>query len=130
MHNSVLLYMYHVWCIAIYEFIMKYYYVINQVISYWPSYRSKDLCPVAGPIQNYLIYDILLTIWASLRENLSSGVCEQHRRRLISAFVIRFLSPDPKRIGGYSDQPGVRPSVRLSVCPSVCPSVDKSLCAQ
>ena len=41
-----------------------------------------------------------------------------------------FLSPDPKRIGGYSDQPGVRPSVRLSVCPSVCPSVDKSLCAQ
>ena len=26
-----------------------------------------------------------------------------------------FLSPDPKRIGGYSDQPGVRPSVRLSV---------------
>ena len=41
-----------------------------------------------------------------------------------------FLSPDPKRIGGYSDQPGVRPSVRLSVCPSFCPSVDKSLCAQ
>ena len=33
------------------------------------------------------------------------------------------LSPDPKRIGGYSDQPGVRPSVRLSVCPSVRPSV-------
>ena len=40
--------------------------------------------------------------------------------------LTRFLSPDPKRIGGYSDQPGVRPSVR----PSVCPSVDKSLCAQ
>ena len=31
----------------------------------------------------------------------------------------RFLSPDPKRIGGYSDQPGVRPSVRLSVRLSV-----------
>ena len=30
-----------------------------------------------------------------------------------------FLSPDPKRIGGYSDQPGVRPSVRLSVRLSV-----------
>ena len=36
--------------------------------------------------------------WASSRENLSSGVCEQHRRRpacesrsLISAFVILFL---------------------------------------
>ena len=27
------------------------------------------------------------------------------------------LSPDPKRIGGYSDQPGVRPSVRPSVRP-------------
>ena len=25
------------------------------------------------------------------RESLSSGVCEQHRRRLISAFVIRIL---------------------------------------
>ena len=32
-----------------------------------------------------------LEIWASTQENLSSGVCEQHRRRLISAFVIRFL---------------------------------------
>ena len=39
------------------------------------------------------------------------------------ADVSIFLSPDPKRIGGYSDQPGVRPSVRLSVCPSVRPSV-------
>ena len=34
-------------------------------------------------------------------------------------FFLDFLSPDPKRIGGYSDQPGVRPSVRLSVCLSV-----------
>ena len=34
-------------------------------------------------------------------------------------FCGSFLSPDPKRIGGYSDQPGVRPSVRLSVRLSV-----------
>ena len=30
-------------------------------------------------------------IWASTRENLSSGVCEQHRRSLISAFIILFF---------------------------------------
>ena len=30
-------------------------------------------------------------IWALTRENLSSGVCEQHPCRLISAFVLRLL---------------------------------------
>ena len=41
--------------------------VINQVISYWPSYRSSascigpaDLGPVTGPIRNYLINNIIL----------------------------------------------------------------------
>ena len=45
-----------------------YYNFINQVISYWPSYRSKVCCigprantadqgPVTGPIRNYLIND-------------------------------------------------------------------------
>ena len=29
--------------------------------------------------------------WASTQENLSSGVCEQQRCRLISTFVIRLL---------------------------------------
>ena len=44
-------------------------------------------------------------------------------RSRINIHRYSFLSPDPKRIGGYSDQPGVRPSVRLFVCPSVRPSV-------
>ena len=48
-----------------------------------------------------------------------------YRVNVLSPFIfvpdtfICFLSPDPKRIGGYSDQPGVRPSVRLSVRLSV-----------
>ena len=41
------------------------YDVINQVISYWPSYRSEFCCigprrsrgPVTGPIRNYMIND-------------------------------------------------------------------------
>ena len=51
---------------------VEYYNVINQVISYWPSYRSEVCCigpeakprantadrgPVTGPIRNYLIND-------------------------------------------------------------------------
>ena len=47
--------------------------VINQVISYWPSFRSSvdciglrprgntaDLGPVTGPIRNYLINNIIV----------------------------------------------------------------------
>ena len=35
---------------------IQYHNVINQVISYWPSYRS-ELGPVTGPIRNFLIND-------------------------------------------------------------------------
>ena len=47
-------------------------------------------------------------------KDLSLALINHGRHGLFS-----FLSPDPKRIGGYSDQPGVRPSVRLSVRLSV-----------
>ena len=68
--------------------------------------------------------------WGPMRGSRKFCQRGSNSATLTTFFSFLFLSPDPKRIGGYSDQPGVRPSVRLSVCPSVCPSVDKSLCAQ
>ena len=38
-----------------------------------------------------------------MRENLSSGVCEQQKRRLVSAFFIRFLkSRQQKSMQNYT----------------------------
>ena len=99
-----------------------------------PSHRNgetvllstQDKCLL---LRNQVICHLRILIWRSgyffsctfSKENIAMKTADCRSS---------FLSPDPKRIGGYSDQPGVRPSVRLSVCPSVCPSVDKSLCAQ
>ena len=45
--------------------------------------------------------------------------CFVNENKDAKAHFAFFLSPDPKRIGGYSDQPGVRPCDRLSVRLSV-----------
>ena len=52
-----------------------------------------DTRSVVSLIIIIIIIIIIITIisWCSTRENLSAGVCEQHRRSLISAFVIRVL---------------------------------------
>ena len=70
-------------------------------------------------------------IYIQVRPDILSGliwvqtVCKSYRQTTLEGKELKndklclFLSPDPKRIGGYSDQPGVRPSVRLSVRLSV-----------
>ena len=43
-------------------------------------------------------------IWASTQENLSSGVCEQQKLSLISAFVIRLLETRNIHFSSYNSQ--------------------------
>ena len=54
----------------------------NEVVAMWHPGESSNILIRADLLHPGKLYVIFVSkIWASTRENLSSGVCEQHRRR-------------------------------------------------
>ena len=93
---------------------------MGRYMGYIGMYKVAYDTNKAKPDQEAPLRAILGIVHAHHFRGGKWGKLSGSRLSTISKFAsIQFLSPDPKRIGGYSDQPGVRPSVRLSVRLSV-----------
>ena len=64
------------------SFCVLYQAVVSEILIHTSRYHDDFLNADNPYVQQMVSY-----IWASTRENLSSGVCEQHRRRPACASV-------------------------------------------